>query len=198
MLKRNYLKTLSMLLVLMACFSLALLGGCAKPPTEEMAAAEKAVADAKQKEADLYVQDVFAKAEGVLKNAKELVANKKYKEAKAAAEETAKLAQQAVALVETNKAKMKAEAEQMFKDVQAAMDEMKSSVSKAIKKKAQINREEIQGMIGKWEVDMVNIKEQHQAGKIRHAYDQLKSMMEQIKSQGESVAAALEAKTEKK
>jgi hypothetical protein len=93
---------------------------------------------------------------------------------------------------------MKAEAEQMAQDVQAAMDELKSFIAKAIKKKAQINREEIQGMIGKWEVDMVNIKEQIQTGKIRRGYDQLTSMQEQIKSQREGFAVPLEAKTEKK
>lgn len=186
------------LLVLSVVFTFAILSGCAKPPTKEMENAEKALAEAKQQEADLYVEDVFTKAEESLKKAKDLVVEKKYKEAKTSAEETGKLAQQAISMVEANKAKMKAEAEQMAQDVQAAMDDLKSFIAKAIKKKAQINREEIQGMIGKWEVDMVNIKDQIQTGKIRRAHDQLTLMKEQIKSQREGIAATLEAKAEKK
>ncbi|TSA06208.1 MAG: DUF4398 domain-containing protein [Deltaproteobacteria bacterium] len=191
MLKR---KDINRILVLMVVLSFALLSGCAKPPTEEITKAETAVAEAKQKEADLYVQDVFAKAEESLKKAKDLVATKKYKEAKEIAEETARIAQQSVSMVEANKAKMKEEAEQMVKDIQGAMAELKTSVAMAIKKKAQINREEIQGMIGKWEIDMVNIKDQIQTGNIRQAYDSLPSIKEQVKSQAEGIAAALEPK----
>lgn len=195
MMKRESLKGFSVLAVIL---SLLLLAGCAKPPTEEMLKAEKAIAEAKQKEADLYVEDVFTKAAESLKKSKDLVAVKKYKEARAMAEETVKLVQQAISMVETNKTKMKTEAEKMIQDVQGAMDELKTMVAKAVKKKAQINREAIQGMIGKWEVDMINVKEQIQAGKIRQAYDQLKSMKEQVKSQREGIAASLEAKAEKK
>ncbi|HEC99316.1 MAG TPA: DUF4398 domain-containing protein [Proteobacteria bacterium] len=192
MLKR---KDINRILVLMVVLSFALLSGCAKPPTEEITKAETAVAEAKQKEADLYVQDVFAKAEESLKKAKDLVTAKKYKEAKEIAEETARIAQQSVSMVEANKAKMKEEAEQMVKDIQGAIAELKTSVAMAIKKKAQINREEIQGMIGKWEIDMVNIKDQIQTGKIRQAYDPLSSIKEQVKSQAEGIAAALEPET---
>jgi F0F1-type ATP synthase membrane subunit b/b' len=195
MLKRYGLEKL---LVLMVALSLALLNGCAKPPTKEVENAEKAVAEAKQKEADLYSEDVFIKAEDALKRAKDSIAVKKYKEAKIAAEETGKLAQQAISMVEPNKAKMRAEAEQFLKDIQGAINELKTSVAKAVKKKFPINREEIQGMIGKWEVDMVSIKDQLQAQKIRQAYDQLKSMQKQIKSQKERLTATLETKAEDK
>jgi len=180
--------------VLVLVVSLVFLFSCAKPPAKEIENAEKAIAEAKQKEADLYAQDIFQKAEASLKNARDLVAVKKYKEAKAAAEEAANLAQQAIPMVEPNKAKMKAEAEQGVQDVQGALEELKVLVAKAVKKKALIDREKMQGMIGKWEVDMVNIKDQLQAQKIRQAYDQLKTMEGEIKSQKESVTAALEVK----
>lgn len=191
------LKSISLkrFLVLVIILSFALLVGCAKPPAKEMESAGKAVEEAKQKEADLYAEDAFKKAGESLKKAKDFVAVKKYKEAKTAAEETTKLAQEAISLVEPNKTKMKADVEQMIHDIQATMDELKSLVVKAIRKKSRINREEIQDMIGKWEVDMVNIKEQLLAGKIHYAYDQLIAMKEQVKSQKEGIAAALEPKT---
>jgi F0F1-type ATP synthase membrane subunit b/b' len=179
-------------LVVMLSFSLMLLYGCAKPPTKEVENAERAIAEAKQKEADLYVQDMFMKAEDALKNANNLIAVKKYKEAKKAAEDAASLAQQAIPMVETNKAKMKTEVEQMIPEVQGTMDELKSLVAKAIKKKAPINREEIQSSIGKWEIDMVSVKDQLLGDKIRQANDQLISMKEQMKMQKEILVAAVE------
>jgi F0F1-type ATP synthase membrane subunit b/b' len=187
MFKRNYVISF---FALVLCLSIAILYGCAKPPTMEVENAEKALADAKQKEADLYVQDVFTKAQDALKNAKDLIAMKKYTEAKKAAEDAATLAQQAISMVEPNKEKMKTEVEQMIPEVQGTMDELKSLVAKAIKKKASINREEIQSSIGKWEVDMATVKDQLQGGNIRQANDQLIAIKEQMKMQRELLVAA--------
>jgi len=189
MVKKQYLY---ILLIAALLLSTGLLCGCAKPPTQEIENAEKAIADAKQKEADLYVQDVFARAEDSLKRAKDLVAEKKYKEAKQAAEEAMNLAQQTIPMIEPNKEKMKAETEQMIPEVQGTLDEIKSLVAKAVKKKASINREEIQGSIGKWEVDMVTVKDQLQGGRIRQASDQLMSIRDQLKLQKETLTAVLE------
>jgi hypothetical protein len=185
-------------LVWFVALSFAFLSGCAKPPTMEIEKAEKAVAEAKQKEADLYVQDTFSKAEETLKKAKSYVDEKKYKEAKASAEESLGLAQQSMTMIEPNKAKMKADAEQIVLDVQNSLNELKATVVKAIRKKAQINREEIQGAIGKFEIDMASAKEQLQAGKIRLAYDQLISVQQQLKSQKDSLDSSLGIATAEK
>ena len=185
-------------LVWFTVLSFVFLGGCAKPPAKEIESAEKAVAEAKQKEADLYVMDVFSKAEEALKKSKSYVDEKKYKEAKSAAEEALGLAQQAIASIEPNKAKMKADAEQIIIDVQNSLGELKSSAVKLIKKRDQVDREKIQGAIGKWEIDMVSVQEQMQAGKIRQAYDLLLSLQEQIKTHKEDMAVAMDAKAEKK
>jgi HEPN domain-containing protein len=185
-------------IIFIALVSASLLTGCAKPPTQEVEKAEKAIADAKQKEADLYVQEGFRKAEETLKKAKELIAVKKYKEAKAAAEESANSALMAVSLVETNKTAMKEEAEKMVQEIQQSLDEIKSLAAAAIKKKASINKDEIQGAIGKYELDIVSVKDQLQEQKIRGAYDQLIALKEQTKGQKEGLTAVLEKKQEAK
>lgn len=177
---------------------LAFIAGCAQPPTKEIEMAEKAISEAKQKEADQYSQDIFTKAEGAMKKAKDLVVAKNYKEALAAAQEALKLAQQAAQAVEANKAKMKDDAEKLVLDVQSSMNELKSAVTQAIRKKAQINQQEVQGTIGKLEIEFVAAKEQLQAGKIRPAFDQLKSITDQIKTLKETIQAALEPKTAEK
>ncbi len=184
--------------VLFTVLTFVFVTGCTKPPTEEIASAEKAVAEAKQKEADLYVEEVFAKAEEALHKAKKYVEERKYKEAKPAAEEATALAQQSITMIEPNKEKMKAEALQIITEVQNSLGELKSSVVLAIKKKTQIDREKIQGDIGKWEIDLVSIQEQIQSEKIRQSYDQIVSIRDSVSSQKENLAATMEQQPEKK
>ncbi|HQI35911.1 MAG TPA: DUF4398 domain-containing protein [Syntrophales bacterium] len=165
--------------------------GCAKPPTQEMESAEKALTEAKAKEADLYVPDLFKKAEDALKKAKDFVAQKSYKEAKAAAEEAAQTAGQAVAAIEASKARMKQEAAGMVEEAEKSLAEIKTLTATAIKKKVQINREEWQGMIGKAEVDLISVKNTLQEQKIRPAYDQVKAILAQLKAKTGEMAALL-------
>jgi tetratricopeptide (TPR) repeat protein len=166
------------LMVFMAIFS-----SCAKPPTEELAQAEKAIDEAKQKEADLYAQDLFLKAQDSLKKAKDLVAAKKYDEAKKAAEEAANFAKQATSLAEQNKAKVKAESEQQLQDVQKALEELRALVAKSGKIMAPKEPEVINEMIKKWETDLARIKEMIGGQKFQQASDQLKAMKESILKQ---------------
>lgn len=189
--KTMYFNRISILGLILFC---SIILGCTKPPTEEIIKAEKAVDEARQNEAAIYAQDVFIKAEDTLKRAKELVAVKKYKEAKTVAEEAAKLAQEALSLVEPNKAKMREEAEKLVQEVTKELDDLKTLVVKAIKKKAQINREEIQNMIGKWEIDLMTIKDKLQSQQVKQAYDDLKTIKEQINTQKVGVVASLESK----
>ena len=187
------------LIVCLCMVALSLIFACAKPPTQEIANAEKAIADAKAKEADMYVQDVFTKAQDEMKKAGELVTAKKYDEAKTAAMEAAKIAQQAASLVEENKQKMKEELEKMLPDVQKTLDDTKSLAAAAIKKKAVASKDELQSAIGKLELDMTAIKEQLQAGKIRQAADLAKSLSEQVNVQKQSLTDAMgQPKTAKK
>ena len=113
------------LCIILCCVSLMLFTGCAKPPTQEVESAEKAIADAKKAEVDLYVQDIFAKAENSLKQAKELITQKKYKEAKAAAEEAVKFSVEALTQLAPNKLKMKEETAQKISAAETLIKEIK-------------------------------------------------------------------------
>jgi len=184
--------------VIVCIVALSLVFGCAKPPTKEIADAEKAIADAKAKEADLYVWDIFAKAQDHVKKATEMVAAKKYAEAKTAALEAAKAAQEATGLVEANKKKMKEDVEAMLPDLQKALDEVKSLATVAIKKKAVASKEELQSAVGKLELDMTSVKEQIEAGAVRQAYDLAKSLMDQANAQKQSLSDAMAQHAAKK
>jgi hypothetical protein len=185
--KRNVLS----LLCVLAAFSFVLVMGCAQPPTEEIAAADKAVADAKAKEANLYAQDAFKKAEDALKKAKGQVEAKQYKEAKQAAIDTAALAQQAIAGVAAGKAKMKADADKIVADVEKALDELKADVAVAIKKKLPIQKEEVQAAIEKWGADLTATKEKLQGGKISESLGGLKTMTTAVSAKKEEIGKLL-------
>jgi hypothetical protein len=184
MLKRNRL----WVMFLTASLAVTLVTGCSKPPNQEMAAAEKALEEAKLKEAPLYAEEAFKKAEESMNKAKDLIASKTYKEAKQAALETAALAQQALAGVEAGKARMKEETEKTVEQVQAILDELKTAVAAAIKKKLPVAREEVQGAIGKWEVDLAGAKDKIKDGKIREAFDELKSMLGLVNTKKDEIS----------
>ena len=184
MLKKRYL--LSLMCVLMA-FSFTLVTGCAKPPTEEITKADKAIEEAKAKEANLYAEEAFKKAEGALKKAKDQVTAKQYKEAKQAAVDTVNLVQQAIAGVEAGKAKMKEAAVGMAADVAKALDDLKTDVAAALKKKLPVPKEEVQAAIGKWGVDLAVVKDKLMDGKIREAFDELKAMMTAVSDKKETI-----------
>jgi hypothetical protein len=184
-------RNLYIVFITMVVLSFTLLTGCAKPPTEEMTKAQKALEEAKEKEAPAYVPDLFKKAEESLKKAKDYITNKKYKEAKQVAIETETLARQSIAAIEAAKAKVKTEAEQVAQDVQKGIDDVKALVAGAEKKKALATaREEVKGVITKWEADFASIKEKLQS-KTKEASEELKAMKEQIDKKKEEAAALL-------
>jgi cytochrome c556 len=178
---------ISGLFIVILVLSFAILTGCSKPPTEELAKADKAMEEAKQKEAPAYAPDLFSKAEGTLKQAKDYVTDKKYKEAKQAAIDAEAAFQQAIAGIEAGKTKMKAEAEQAVQDVQKELDELKATVAALGKNKALVKaRDEAQEVVTKLEADFTAAKEKLQ-GNIREVKDQLKTMKEQISAKKEEL-----------
>jgi len=174
---------------------LVLLLGREKPPTQEVENAGRAAAEAKQKEADIYVPDVFSKVEESLKKAKDLMREKKYKEAKKSADDTINLAKQAVSQVEPNRARMKAEVEQMISDIRKEMDELKSLISKPSKRMTKRERKELEELIQKWEKDLANSETMLKQQKIRQAYDQSMILKKEVSSKRDRFIPSAEEKT---
>ncbi len=180
--------TYYVLFFVFAVVSLMLLAGCSKPPTEALQKAEQALEEAKQKGANLYAEDLFKKAEEGLKKAKDQIAAKQYKEAAQTLLEVVPAAQEAITGIEAGKAKMKKEADKFVGEAQEGLDELKTDVAAAIKKKLPVQREEVEQAIGKWGVDLAGIKDKLQSGNIREAFDGLKTMVDEIKAKKEDIA----------
>ena len=146
------------------------------PPAEEMKNAEMALAEAKQKEADLYAQDEYKRADDSLIMATRLMAAKEYSKAKKALEEATEQARKASKAVEENKAKMKAEAERMLGDFNRQVDELKvRSAKPEMDTPTQVPRE-VQELVGKWEIMKMRIPDLIQRGRIREAHNELKTI----------------------
>ncbi len=167
------------------------MAGCARPPTDELAKAEKALENARAKEADIYLEEGYRKADAALKKAKDLIAQKDYKGAKAAAQEASSNAQLLSSRVDAAKSRMKTDADQMLQEMKEQTNELKIIFAEAVKKKLLINRDEARDLIGKNEIDLINVKVRLETGKIRQGYDDLKIMTSQTKAQKEKLAAAL-------
>ena len=97
-------------LVSIAVLVLSILG-CAKAPTEEMAAAKAAVKDARDHGAEVYASDAFSEATKALASAESNVATKKYDAAKNFALQAKQQAESAKQSAIKNKAAAKVKAE---------------------------------------------------------------------------------------
>lgn len=174
-------------LILSAVVLSLVLAGCSKPPTEEIKKADQALEEAKQKGAVSYAEDAFKKAEESLKKAKDQVTAKEYKEAVKTLAEATTLAQDATKAIDAGKAKMKEEAAKTVTEVQTALNDLKRGVADAIKKKLPVQKEDIQSVIGKWEIDFTGLKDKLEKGDIREAFDGLKSIADGVKAKAEEI-----------
>lgn len=67
-----------LVLATISLFALALLVGCAKPPTEQMNAAQTAIQDAQTAQADIYAPDLFSQAKQAFDQGNNQVTEKDY------------------------------------------------------------------------------------------------------------------------
>jgi F0F1-type ATP synthase membrane subunit b/b' len=148
----------------------------AGPTAEDVKNAEMALAEAKQNEADLYAQEEYKKAEDSLARATHLMAAKDNRKARNAIEDATMQARQATKAVELNRAAMKAEDEKMLSDFNQQVDELKIRVANTGTDTPSKVSREIQELVGKWEIMKMRIPELIQRGKIRVAYDELKTI----------------------
>jgi hypothetical protein len=166
--------------------------GCSKPPTQEIEHAEQTIALAKEKEADLYVEHLYSQAQDSLRQAKELMQGKKYKDALKTAQEASALALQAISQVEQSKKEMSEETERLILESEKFLEELKILAARAIKSNVSIEKEEILSSIGKYEIDMLEIKEQFRTQNIRHAYNQVSNIMTNMQDKKATIQHAFD------
>ena len=169
--------------------------GCSKPPTQEIEHAEQTLALAKEKEADLYVEHVYGQAKDYLRQAKELTQGNKYKDARKKAQEASHLALQAISQADQNKKEMGEETEKLIIESEKFLEELKMLAARAIKSNVSLEREEILSSIGKYEIDMLEIKEQFRTQNIRQAYHQVSTTMTDMQNKKAAIQHAFDLQT---
>jgi hypothetical protein len=116
----------------------------------------------------------------------------KYKEARKAAQEAVNLALQAISQVEQNKNKMGEETERLIIESEKFLEELKILAARAMKSNVAIEREAVLSAIGKYELDMLEIKEQFRTQNIRQAYNQVSETMTSMKHNKETIQHAFD------
>jgi len=111
---------------------LALLAGCAKPPTEEMKKAEEAVFKAENDEAAvLYGGGSLSRAKDALRRMKTAADSKSYDEAKNHADTAIAAANRAIEDGKTGLARAKSESENLLTGLKPAIEETQSNINGA-------------------------------------------------------------------
>lgn len=112
-----------------AAFVCVMLGGCSKPPSDEIAKAEKSLQDARTALVDKYAPKKYKEYEKAFADAKALVEAKKYEEAKNALIELEKGISDLKVASDRIKDKMKLEAEEDVPKLDAEIAKAKAAVS---------------------------------------------------------------------
>ena len=107
---------------LVLCLALGI-AGCAKPPTEELNAAQAALDAAKKAEADVYAPETYRQAKNALDGANAKVEQKDYEGAKASAIQARDLAGQATSQAETGKRQTRDEAQALINRVASGLSD---------------------------------------------------------------------------
>ena len=111
-------------------FTMLLIAGCAKPPAEQINAAEQAVKDAQQSGAATYVPDEYAKLEGTLAAIKQEVADQ---DAKLALFRDYGKAEQLAATAKAEADRVKTEAAKKMADAKSAAIQAHREAQEAVK-----------------------------------------------------------------
>lgn len=122
---------------------LAVLSGCAQPPTVELNAAQKAIEDARTAQTDKYATEEFGAAQKALADATAEIANqdksfvltRDYTTAKHLLKDVGARAQTAQSAGSANKEKTKHEVEALIQDTAASLEATKAGMEKAQKGK---------------------------------------------------------------
>ena len=154
----------------LVALALVLLVGCAKPPTEQIDAAEKAVKEAQQSGAATYVAEEYTKIEGTLAALKKEVADQDAKFA--LLRDYGKAEQLAIAA--------KADAERVKADADKKRDEAKAAALQA----QQVAQESVKATL--------NLVAKAPAGKDRAALEAIKADAEALKASLNQVQMAID------
>jgi hypothetical protein len=173
--------------------------GCAEPPKQEIDAAQVAVDEAKQGEADVYATDMYQAAKDSLDAANARVAEqekkwfKNYDTAKSAAIRSKEIASEAVTQAKTNKEAIRNEARALVDKVAAGVVETRTQIESAPRGKgADEDLDQLQGGVTQADQLLTESRSSLDADRPKDALEQAKSAESKLTEVQGAVQAALQ------
>ena len=167
--------------------------GCAKPPTQELDAAQAALDEAKKAEADIYAPDVYRSASDALNEARAKVEQKDYEGAKASALQAKQLADSSRTQAETNKRTTRDEAQALVNRVSSGLTDARTALNNAPKGKgADGDLDQLRSDLGQAEASLSDARNSLNAGKYKDAQAQARSAESRLTQVQGSVQTAMQ------
>jgi len=182
--------------ILSLCFALGLtfiVAGCAKPPTQELDAANAAVNAAKQAEADVYAPDTYRSATNAMNDANTKVEQKDYEGAKASAIQAKELADRSKSEAETNKRQIRDEAQAIINRVAPGIADTRGNLGTAPRGKgADDDLDQLNADLSQAEANLSDARGNLNGGKFKDALAQARNAETKLSQVQGSVQGALQ------
>ena len=167
--------------------------GCAKPPTQELDAAQAALDEAKKAEADIYAPDAYRSASNALNEARAKVEQKDYEGAKASALQAKQLADRSRTEAETSKRTTRDEAQALVNSVSSGLTDARTALNSAPKGKgADEDLDQLRSDLGQAETSLSDARNSLNAGKYKDAQSQARSAESRLAQVQGSVQTAMQ------
>jgi len=149
---------------------------CAKPPTQELDAAQAALDSAKKAEADVYAPDAYRSAKSTLDEARSKVDQKDYEGAKASAVQAKELADRASSQAETGKRQTRDEAQALVNRLSSGIGDARTALDGAPRGKgADGDLDQLRSDLAQAESSLGAAKSSLNGGKYKDALTQAQS-----------------------
>jgi len=182
--------------LLSLCIALGLafaIAGCAKPPQEELDAANSALSAAKSAEADVYAPDTYRSAQNALNDANSKVEAKDYEGAKVSAGQAKQLAERAANEARTNKSQITNEAQAIINRVSPGISDTRSSLGGAPRGKgADDDLDQLNADLSQAESDLSSARSNLNSGKVKDALSLAKNAEAKFSQVQGSVSSAMQ------
>ena len=177
---------------LILCLAFVVLS-CAKPPTQELDAAQAALDAAKTAEADIYAPDTYRSAKTTLDDARAKVDQKDYEGAKIAAVRAKELAEQASSQSDTSKRQTRDEAQALVNRLSSGIADARTALDSAPRGKgADEDLDQLRADLGQAESSLAAAKNSLNAGKFKDALAQAQSAESKLSSVQGAVQTAMQ------
>lgn len=167
--------------------------GCAKPPTQELDAAQAALDEAKNSEADIYAPKTYISASNSLQEARLKVEQQDYEGGKASAVQAKQFADRSRSEAEANKQIVRNDVQDQINRVSSGITDARLVIDSAPKGKgADEDLDQLRSGLGQAEASLSAARNNISGGKFKDAQTQAQSAESRMMQVTESIQTAIQ------